>query len=153
MGFWIFKSKRFEPSFPIIPLRAGEAEAHQLLASHASVTKTDPGSDSSIAQHCLVADDGEARLTAGIWDGRVRYMNYLTSDFNDSDSQKAQKLQWFVDYYGGTSQFDEPRDTPYMIFWGNPIKKITIVFGLHMGPVRIIDKDPSQWSNLSDDDV
>lgn len=153
MGLRFFRSKRFEPTFPIIPLHAGEAEARQLLASHALVTEEDPGSNSAIAQYLLVADDGESRLTAGIWNGRVRFANYLTSQFNDSDNQKGKKLRWFIEHYGGPDQFDEPHDTGYMIFWRNPSKKILIVFGLHMGPVRVIDEDASHWLDAQGSDA
>ena len=151
MGFSFFRPRRFKPAFPIVPLQSGEEEARELLAAHASVADVDPGSDSTIAHHCLVADDGITRVTAGIWDGRVRFMNYLTEQFNDSSKRKMEKLRWFVDHYGGRDEFDDPQDTGYMIFWRNPVRKIMIVFGLHMGPVRIIDQDDSLFSDDSND--
>jgi len=140
-----FKPKRFEPDFPIIPLFATEEEAIELLRQHAEVTEEDPENDSTIAQKLLTAQTNETRITAGIWNGRVRYTNYLTEHFNQNDDLKGKKLGWFVEHYGGAQEFDDPNDTGYMIFWRNPKKKIRIVFGLHMGPVRIIDEDPEHW--------
>jgi hypothetical protein len=93
----------------------------------------------------LVAQNDDARIDVGLWDGRVRFTNYLTNRFNESDALKGKKLGWFVDYYGGVTEFDEPADTGYMIFWRNPRRKLRIVFGLHCGPVRIIDEDPEHW--------
>jgi hypothetical protein len=146
-----FKPKRFEPDFPIIPLFATEEEAIGLLRQHAEVTEEDPGSDSTIAQKLLTARKAETRITAGIWDGRVRFTNYLTERFNQNNDLKGKKLGWFVEYYGGAQEFDQPNDTGYMIFWRNPKKKIMIVFGLHMGPVRIIDQDPAHWPEQEDE--
>lgn len=140
-----FKSKKFEPDFPIIPLYCKEDEARALLSRHAVVVEEEPESDRTIAQKLLVAENQETRISVGIWDGRVRFTNYRTETFNQTDDLKALKLGWFVDYYGGLSEFGEPRDTGYMIFWPNPTKKIMIVFGLHMGPVRIIDQAPEHW--------
>lgn len=145
MRFPFFRPKRFSPSFPIVPLNVGEEEAQRLLRDHAEVRKEDPESDATIAQHLLVAETEDTRISVGIWDGRVRFTNYLTNLFNDTDEQKGQKLRWFVDYYGGKSEFTDPMDTGFMIFWKNPKRKITIVFGLHMGPVRIID-DSEHWT-------
>ena len=47
--------------------------------------------------------------------------------------------------FEGAGEFDSPMDTGYMIFWRNPSRKIMIVFGLHMGPVRVVDQDPEHW--------
>ena len=145
MSFSLFKPKRFEPDFAIIPLYSKEEEARDLLGQHAEVNEEDPGNDVTIAQKLLVAKTQETRITAGIWDGRVRFTNYLTEKFNNNDKLKGLKLGWFVDYYGGSDEFDEPADTGYMIFWRNPKKKILIVFGLHCGPVRIIDENSEHW--------
>ena len=141
------KQKRFEPDFPIIPLYAAEEEARQLLGQHAEVKEEDPDTDAEIAQKILEANTTETRSSVGIWDGRVRFTNYLTDHFNKNDELKGRKLGWFVEYYGGDDEFDEPADTGYMIFWRNPKKKLLIVFGLHCGPVRIIDEDPDHWSS------
>lgn len=148
-----YKPKRFEPDFPIIPLFATEEEAIELLRQHAEVTEEEPKNDSSIAQKLLTARTDETRITVGIWNGRVRFTNYLTDRFNKNDDLKGKKLGWFVEYYGGAQEFDEPNDTGYMIFWRNPTKKIMIVFGLHMGPVRIIDKDPEHWQEPENEEV
>ena len=142
-----FKPKDFEPDFPIIPLYATEDEARNLLGQYSVVSEEDPESDRTIAQKLLVAANDETRISIGIWDGRVRFTNYLTERFNQSDELKGRKLSWFVDYYGGSGEIAEPMDTGYMIFLRNPTKKITIVFGLHMGPVRVIDQDPGHWPN------
>lgn len=139
------KRKQFEPDFPIIPLFATEEEATHLLQQHADVMVEDPANDSAISQKLLVAESKETRIAVGIWDGRVRFANYLTEQFNANDDLKAKKLGWFVEYYGGAKEFDEPFDTGYMVFLKNPTKKLMIVFGLHMGPVRIIDENPDHW--------
>jgi len=143
-----FKPKRFEPDFPIIPLYATEDEARRLLEQYGEVTEEGPGNDKSIAQKLLVAITSETRITAGIWDGHVRYANYLTRKFNQNDDLKGRKLGWFIDYYGGTDEFDKPQNTGYMIFCRNPKKKLMVIFGLHKGPVRIIDQDPQHWTDL-----
>ena len=140
-----FKSKKFEPDFPIIPLFATQEEAIRLLNQVSEVLEVDPENDKTISQKLLVAQADETQITAGIWDGRVRFTNYLTEQFNANDDLKGKKLRWFVDYYGGAQEFDEPNDTGYMIFWWNPKKKLRIVFGLHLGPVRVIDEDPHHW--------
>lgn len=139
------KPKRFEPDFPIIPLFATEEDARQILSQFSTVAEEEPESDRTIAHKLLVGETAETRVAVGIWDGRVRFTNYLTQRFNQTDELKGLKLGWFVDYYGGRAQFDNPNDTGYMIFWRNPNKKIMIVFGLHMGPVRVIDQDPEHW--------
>jgi hypothetical protein len=145
MNFSFFKPKPFEPNFPIIPLYATEEEAQRLLEQHAPVAIKDPESDSTIAQKLLVAATEETRISVGIWNGRVRFTNYLTAQFNDTDKERGRKLAWFVKQYGGEGEFDKPWDTPYMVFWKNPVRKIMIVFGLHLGPVRVIDQDPEHW--------
>jgi len=141
-----FKPKRFEPSFPIIPLYATKEEAHSVMQQFADVVVEEPESDKAIAQRLITATRDDTRISAGLWDGRVRFTNYRTEDFNQNDDLKGRKLGWFIDYYGGTAEFDEPQDTGHMVFWRNPVRKLLIVFGLHMGPVRIIDKDPDHWA-------
>ncbi|MEO0965582.1 MAG: hypothetical protein AAFY08_10725 [Planctomycetota bacterium] len=142
-----FKREVFEPNFPIVPLYALEQDAQQVLSSYASVAREDPGNDSTIANYLLVAEDEETRIAVGIWDGRVRFTNYLTSQFDQTESQRGDKLRWFVDYYGGLDEFDEPADTGHMLWLRNPSRKILILFGLHLGPVRIIDEDESHWAD------
>lgn len=147
MRFPFFKSKRFEPDFPIIPLYATEEEARKLLVQYSAVSEEGPETDRTI-EKLLVAGTEETQIAVGICAGRVRFINYLTERFNQTDKLKGQKLGWFVDYYGGTAEFDEPNNTGYMIFWRNPKKKIMILFGLHMGPVRVIDQDPEHWPDV-----
>jgi hypothetical protein len=150
MPYPFFKPKSLEPDFPIIPLYATEGEARTLLSRYSAVSEEDPESDRAIAQKLLVAATEETRISVGIWDGRVRFANYRTERFNKNDELKGRKLSWFVDYYGGAVEFGEPMDTGYMIFLRNPTKKITIVFGLHMGPVRVIDEDPEHWPDTNE---
>jgi hypothetical protein len=144
---WPFsKPKNFSPNFPIVPLSTSEEEAHRILSRHAAVEKEEePEGDNAIAQYVLSATTKETRISAGIWNGRVRYTNYRTSLFNDTDEQKGRKLRWFVDYYGGVDEFTEPKNTGHMIFWRNPSRKLVVIFGLYLGPVRIIDQDPAHW--------
>jgi len=115
------------------------------LSQYAPVSEEDPESDRTLAHKLLDGANDETRISVGIWDGRVRFTNYRTERFNHNDDLKGRKLSWFVDYYGGSGEFEEPMDTGYMLFLRNPTKKITIVFGLHMGPVRVIDQDPEHW--------
>ena len=149
MRFPFFKRKSFEPDFPIIPLYATEDEARELLRQYSAVSEEEPESDRTIAQKLLVAAKDETRISVGIWNGRVRFTNYRTERFNQNDELKGRKLAWFVDYYGGPGQFEEPMDTGYMLFLRNPTKKIVIVFGLHMGPVRVIDQDLEHWPDTT----
>jgi hypothetical protein len=151
MRFPFFNPKNFEPDFPIIPLYATEDEARQLLSQFASIAEEDPESDRTIARKLLVAANNETRISVGIWDGHVRFTNYLTERFNQNDELKSKKLNWFVDHYGGIAEFEEPMDTGYMIFLRNPTKKIVIVFGLHVGPVRVIDQNPAHWPDTNDE--
>ena len=148
MRFPFFRSKKFTPNFPIVPLGITEEEARRILSEHGDVQQEDPESDKTLAQYLLVASTEETRISAGIWNGRVRFTNYRTSLFNGTDEEKGQKLRWFVDYYGGVKEFTEPKNTGFMIFWRNPQRKIVIVFGLHMGPVRVIDEDETHWPEL-----
>jgi hypothetical protein len=150
MRFPFFQPKSFEPDFPIIPLYATEDEARTLLSQYAAVSEEDPESDRTIAHKLLVAANGETRISVGIWDRRVRFTNYRTARFNENYDLKGRKLGWFVYYYGGSDEFEEPMDTGYMLFLRNPTKKVTIVFGLHMGPVRVIDQDPEHWPDTND---
>ncbi len=135
----------FEPDFPIIPLYIPEEEARALLGRFARVKTEGPGSDRAIAQKVLAAEAGGTRLAIGIWEGRVRFTNYLTPRFNANDREKGKKLGWFLRYYGGRAEFGEPFDTGHMIFWKNPSRKIMLVFGNHLGPVRVLDQDPAHW--------
>ena len=153
MRFPFFKPKSFEPDFPIVPLYVTEDEARNLLSQVSAVSEEDPETDRTIAQKLLVAANGHARIVVGIWDGRVRFTNYLTQRFNQNVELKGRKLGWFVDYYGGSGEFQKPMDTGYMIFLRNPTEKIMIVFGLHMGPVRVIDQDPEHWPNTNDQEA
>ena len=150
MRFPFFKPKSFKPDFPIIPLYATEDEARRLLSPYARVSEEDPESDRTLAQKLLVAANDETRISVGICEGRVRFANYRTECFNQTDELKLRKLDWFIDYYGGLGEFDEPMNTGYMLFVRNPTKKIMIVFGLHMGPVRVIDQNPEHWPDTND---
>jgi len=45
-----------------------------------------------------MAESKGTRISVGIWNGRVRFTNYLSKVFNASDDLKAKKLGWFVKY-------------------------------------------------------
>lgn len=139
------KPKVFQPDFPIIQLFSIEDDARNMLSQFSQVSEEEPDTDRTIAQKLLVAETEQTRITVGIWNGRVRFTNYLTQQFNHSDELKGKKLSWFVNYYGGLSEFDSPNDTGYTIFCRNPVKKILIIFGIQMGPVRVIDRDSEHW--------
>lgn len=143
----ILKPQPFQPSFPIIPLDATENEARQLLAQLGPVSVEEPEGDQRISQRVLVATNSETRIDVGIWDGRVRFTNYLTDQFNRTERQRSRKLNWFLDQLGGNEEFEKLNDTGYMLFIRNPKRKLMVVYGLHMGPVRIIDEDPAHWGD------
>lgn len=147
----LLKPRPFQPSFPIIPLHATEDEARQMLEQLGPVSVEEPGSDARIGQHVLVASNSETRIDVGIWNGRVRFTNYLTDKFNRTDSQRSRKLTWFLDQLGGKDEFEKPNDTGYMLFIRNPTRKLMVIYGLHLGPVRIIDQDPAHWGAEGDE--
>jgi len=151
--FSLFKRKRFEPNFPLVELYSTEAQAREILEVFAPVREEDPETDRTIAQKVLVAENDETRIHIGIWDGRVRFTNYLTQQFDETDKLRNKKLFWFIDRYGGFSEFGQPMDTGYMLFFRNETRKLTLVYGLHMAPIRLIDQDPAHFpeSGSSDD--
>jgi hypothetical protein len=150
LGVMIFKPQPFQPSFPIIPLYATENEARQLLEQLGPVSVEEPEGDQRISQRVLVATNPETRIDVGIWNGLVRFTNYLTDQFNRTERQRSRKLNWFLDQLGGKEEFEEPNNTGYMLFIRNPKRKLMVVYGLHMGPVRIIDEDPAHWGEEED---
>ncbi len=146
MNFPFFRQKHFEPRFPIVPLNISADEASCILEAHAPVKHEEPDEgDKTISQDTLVSISDHTRIDVGIWDGRVRYVNYLTEHFDRTEKQRGAKLAYFVNLFGGVDEFDEPGDTGYLILWRNPKRKILIIFGLHCGPVRTIDEDPTHW--------
>lgn len=150
LGGMIFKPRPFQPRFPIIPLYATEDEARELLEQLGPVSVEDAEDESKISQHLLVATNSDTRIDVGIWNGRVRFTNYLTGQFNRTDRQRSRKLNWFLDQLGGNEEFEEPNDTGYMLFIRNPKRKLMVAYGLHMGPVRIIDQEPAHWGEEED---
>lgn len=134
--FSFLKPKKFYPNFPIIDLEANPKQVFETLAKFSNVER-DEESDDENADFSYVAETDETRIHVCFYNDKITYVNYLTMQFNDTDKQKGQKLRWFLDYYGGVDEFDAPRDTGYMVFCKNPKKKITVVLGLHMGPIRI----------------
>ena len=116
MRFPFFGRRHFKPDFPIIPLYATENEARRLLSGLSAVSEEPPESDRTIAQKLLVAANRETRIAVGIWDGRVRFTNYLTERFNQTDELKGRKLTWFVDHYGAPPSLGSP-GTPASCFF------------------------------------
>lgn len=154
MNLPFFRQKPFEPRFPIVPLNVPEAEAIRILEGHAPVEREEPHEeDRSISQEDLVSKSDHTCIVVGIYDGRVRYVHYLTEHFNRTEKQRGAKLAYFLNLYGGIDEFDEPGDTGFLIWWRNPKRKILLMFGLHYGPVRVIDEDPTHWSDEQDDDA
>lgn len=134
--FSFLKSKRFEPNFPIIDIFSTPEEAYKVLSGFAAVNINEEPEQEEVDLE-YEAENEETRIHVCISNGQITYVNYLTSLFNNSDKQKAQKLRWFLEYYGGVEEFQEPQDTGYMVFCRNQKKNITVVLGLHMGPIRI----------------
>ncbi len=145
MNLPFLRPKAFKPRFPIIPLLTPEKEALGILEAHGPVERKEPdNSDETISQETLVSESSHTRISVGIFNGKVRYTNYLTEHYN-TEKKRGAKLAYFVELYGGPEEFEEPWDNGYTIFWKNPTKQIMIVFGLHLGPVRIIDQNPENW--------
>lgn len=134
--FSFFKKKRFEPTFPIIELNALPDDVLKILSSFSSVEKIED-SDEKDVDFSYVSENEETCIHVGFTGDNISYVNYLTEQFNRSEKQKAEKLNWFINHYGSPEEFEEPNNTGYMIFFHNPKRSLSIVFGLHMGPVRI----------------
>ncbi|WP_038161015.1 hypothetical protein [Verrucomicrobium sp. BvORR106] len=150
LGVIILKPRPFKPNVPIIPLYATEDEARRLLEQWSPVSVEEPEDESRTSQRVLVASNSETRIDVGIWNGRVRFTNYLTDQFNRTDRQRSRKLNWFLDQLGGKEEFEEPNDTGYMLFIRNPKRKLMVVYGLHLGPIRINDQNPAHWGEEDD---
>lgn len=129
-------AKRFEPNFPIIELEESPTEVESKLASFSTVEKLDRPEEEGI-DFCFVCEDEDTRINVGFSSSTISYVNYLTNQFNRTSKQKAEKLNWFINHYGSPEEFEEPNNTGYMVFYRNPSRKLTIVLGLHKGPVRI----------------
>ncbi|MBQ4880576.1 hypothetical protein J8M21_25590 [Pseudoalteromonas luteoviolacea] len=134
--FSLFKKKKFEPNFPIIELDASAAEVKDILSKFSSVVRVEQSQGGGVDFE-YVAENHETRINVGFSADKILFVNYLSEQFNNNDKKKAQKLDWFINYYGTAEEFEEPNDTGFMIFFHNPKRKLTIVFGLHMGPIRI----------------
>ncbi|MCH1929920.1 hypothetical protein L9G16_06980 [Shewanella sp. A25] len=134
--FSSFKQKIFKPLFPIIELESSPDEVFSLLSGFSPVEKIE-GPDEKGVDYAYIARDSETQISVGFVDEQISYVNYLTNQFNRSHKEKALKLDWFLNHYGKREEYEEPSSTPYMVFVQNPKRKITIVLGLHMGPIRI----------------
>ncbi|WOO43318.1 hypothetical protein [Rubellicoccus peritrichatus] len=146
MNIPFFKPKPFEPSFPIIPLLEREEDVLQILEAHGETKRKEPdNSDRTISQETITSESEHTRISVGIFNGKVRYTSYLTEHYDESEKKRGAKLAYFLQLHGGIEEFEEPWDNGYTIFWRNKKKKILIVFGLHCGPVRIIDENPENW--------
>lgn len=132
----LFKKKKFEPNFPIIELDASPEEVKDILSKFSSVERVEKSQGEGVDFE-YVAENHETRINVGFSADKISFVNYLSDQFNNNDKKKAQKLDWFINYYGTVEEFEEPNDTGFMIFFHNPKRKLTIVFGLHMGPIRI----------------
>ncbi len=133
--FSFFKKKVFQPNFPIIDLSASPEEVFEVLAAFGEVKAVDSNERDIDLEYACEANG--TRISVGFKAKIVSYVNYLTDHFNSSAKQRAEKLNWFLTYYGGLKDFEEPVDTGYMIFFHNPNRNLSVVFGLHKGPIRI----------------
>lgn len=134
--FSFFKKEKFSPKFPVIDLDSNPDEVFSKLSAFSSVDKI-KDSDEKDIDYCFVAENGETRIHVGFSNDRVSYVNYLTEQFSGSENTKAEKLNWFLEYYGSKEEYGEPNDTGYMIFFHNAKRNLSIVYGLHMGPIRV----------------
>jgi hypothetical protein len=134
--FSLFPKKKFEPKFPIIELDASPEEVKDALSKFSTVEKVEDSLEKGILYE-YVADNQETRINVGFSADGISYVNYLSDQFNNNDKQRARKLDWFINHYGSAREFEDPNDTGFMIFFHNPKRKLSIVFGLHMGPIRV----------------
>ncbi|MBB1294322.1 MULTISPECIES: hypothetical protein [unclassified Pseudoalteromonas] len=134
--FNIFKKVKFEPEFPIIELDLTPDKVFRKLSTFSSVERIEDSSKKDIDFEFVVEND-VTRIHVGFANDRVSYINYLTDQFNSSENEKAEKLNWFLEYYGSKEEYGEPNNTAYMIFFHNTKSKLSIVYGLHMGAIRV----------------
>ncbi|WP_020407213.1 hypothetical protein [Hahella ganghwensis] len=134
--FSFFKEKSFKPKFPVIELDASPEDVLKALSAFSSVEKIE-ASDEKKVDFTYVSENKETRIHVGFTGEKISYVNYLTDQFNRNEKQKAEKLDWFINHYGRPEEFEEPYYTGYMIFFRNYKRNFSIVFGLHMAPIRI----------------
>jgi len=134
--FSFFKKEKFEPEFPVIDLDSTPDEVFSKLSAFSSVDRTEDSDEKDI-DYSFVVEKGVTRIHVGFANDRISYVNYLTEQFNGSERKKAEKLNWFLEYYGSKEEYDEPNNTGYMIFFHNTKRNLSIVYGLHMGPIRV----------------
>lgn len=134
--FSFFKREKFEPEFPIIDLKSTPDEVFSKLSAVSSVERTEDSDEKDI-DYAFVVENDVTRIHVGFVNDRVSYVNYLTEQFNGSEKKKAEKLNWFLAYYGSKEEYGEPNNTGYMIFFHNTKRDLSIVYGLHMGPIRV----------------
>ena len=133
--FSFFKSKKFKPDFPIFELDESRDNVFEKLSDFAEVVTTpNPSKDADVE---YTAETEITCISIGFNGDSICYLNYLTSQHNSNDKQKAIKLHWFLNHYGKIEEYNEPSDTGYLVIFSNPIRDISVVLGLHMGPVRI----------------
>lgn len=137
-----FKRVKFEPQFPIIELNSSPDEVFSSLSDF-SMTERNDAPDEKNIDFAFVAKNNETRINVGFSNEKISYVSYLTKQFNNSSKRKAEKLDWFLNYYGNKAEYDEPNATGYMIFFHNRKRNLSIVFGLHMGPIRVNNHENS----------
>ena len=133
--FSFFKTKKFEPDFPIFELDESRDAVFEKLSTFAEVTASSNPSEEVDLEY--IAESDMTRISIGFKGDSICYLNYLTSRHNRNEKQKANKLQWFLNHYGKQEEYDEPLDTGYLLVFNNRSNHFSIVFGLHKGPVRI----------------
>ncbi|WP_111980239.1 hypothetical protein [Algibacillus agarilyticus] len=134
--FKLFKKVKFEPEFPIIELDLTPDEVFRTLSTLSSVERIEDSDENKI-EYAFVVENDVTRIHVGFANDKISYVNYLTEQFNGSDKKKAEKLNWFLEYYGNREEYGEPNNTGYMIFFHNSKRNLSIVYGIHMGPIRV----------------
>ncbi|GEA10367.1 hypothetical protein [Alteromonas sp. KUL49] len=133
--FGFFKTKNFEPDFPIFELDESRDTVFEKLSTFAEVvTVSNPSEDVDLE---YAAESDITRISIGFVGNSICYLNYLTSKHNSNEKQRANKLLWFLNHYGKLGEYDEPLDTGYLLVFNNRSNHFSVVFGLHKGPVRI----------------
>lgn len=117
--FSFFKKEKFEPEFPVIDLDSTPDEVFSKLSAFSSVDRTEDSDEKDI-DYSFVVEKGVTRIHVGFANDRISYVNYLTEQFNGSEKKKAEKLNWFLEYYGSKEEYGEPNNTGYMIFFTTP---------------------------------
>jgi hypothetical protein len=132
----LFKRKEFQPKFPIIELIDTPENVNAKLSAFSNVEKAEDSTEKDIDYTYCTQKSG-TRIYVGFIDSKISYINYLTDQFSKTEKQQEEKIDWFLNHYGDDAEYAEPMITEHMIFFRNPTRKLSVVYGLQLGPIRI----------------